>query len=203
MTSEFGVFQYKWLKSIEMDDGFCVAVIISDRHVLTAKDCIAGQQIRLLQIMYDDLSEDIHIKRTIQLNSKASNVAVLKLATPLVFDKFTGPICLPDSEARPNLKIIPDSWDVLKEINASAKMSSIKGFNVNSNTHITVTKGDNSGCPHSGESSTQLYSQRDKFSSWFTVGVLNTQDSHKVCRDTNAILVIKEERFEKQQSLSV
>lgn len=176
-----------------MDDGnkYCVATIISDRHVLTAKDCIAlGKKIKLRKDTYDEDSDEIPIKRIIQLKSNSSNVAVLELVTPLVFDKYTGPICLPESSSRPNLHIYKDTYDLVQETDAYDEMASRKGLVVNPNTHITVkgSKGSRGRCPSTP--STQLYSQqsREAKSSYFAVGVLHTKDMYEICNETDVVL---------------
>ena len=192
-----------WSRFIEIDDGakYCRGSIISDRHVLTAKDCIAsGKKIKLLKEAHSHDPQEIAIKKIIQLKSNASNVAVLELVTPLDFDQHTGPICLPEDSSGPLLIYCENCYEPtfelkcyewIGETDAYDEMTSRKGFVVNRKTHITAKnyKDSHQGCPDAP--STLLYSEKNSLSatpSSFAVGVLYTKDMKKICEETETIL---------------
>lgn len=78
----------KWTRFIEATDSQgqtekCVATLISDQHLLTAKDCIKGKKLKVYRGEYT-VSEETPIREVMYANqwSDTNNVAVVKLEKP-------------------------------------------------------------------------------------------------------------------------
>jgi hypothetical protein len=137
--------------------------------------------------MYRRDSKVLDIKRVIALKSKASNVAVVELATPMTFNQYVSPICLPEVDMRDNLKSFIDSWDFAEETNAFAEISEQTGFPTSPKTHFTIRKSKEGRCPTAPV--TQLYSVKNYETAIYSVGVLHTQHA-KFCAEgvTDSVL---------------
>jgi hypothetical protein len=176
----------KWLKSIRAVNSTnkrdCVATVISDKHLLTAKDCVEGMKLTLRKQIYNPNSPILNIKRIIALKAKMSNIAVVELISPLTFDETTGPICLSRQDKRDYLDAFVTSHDHYSpsESNEYKIFSQQLGFPTSNKTHFSIRKDDKKGCPSLPQ--TQLFSFQDFSHAAYSLGTLHTRHAKDYCQ---------------------
>ena len=183
----------------------CFSSLISDRHVLTAKDCISkGGKNGTLSLFSDDRPklEPIEIKRVLGDKTGSSNIAIVEIRNPINFDQQRDfrPICLhlDPKEAMDEGKYwldynLPNG---LKEIDDYEGTETLSGVKVTRNTHVTIsrTNGWRDGgagiaqCPL--RPFTNLYTTKNR--AWYATGILHTDHADKYCKQQGAKSVIFE-----------
>ena len=172
----------------------CQSTLISDRHVLTARDCAVQKngQITLYSGSHNRVSHSI--KRMTKF--KKSNIAIFELMNPLDFndENTPKPICLPDGkniehfESFENFEnfelgsLFVDPSGNGKEQHEILDHKSCKrdtGFNASPETHILIKKRKKEQCPVTPF--TTLFSKSKSSPSWYATGVLHTEHSKKFC----------------------
>jgi hypothetical protein len=126
----------------------CVSSLISDRHILTGKHCISkNSDLRVVrgggEIAYP-------VKRVFQLKSKASNVAIIELKTPLRLGDghFTGisPACLPDFNMTGTFTNDANNYLAIYQSQQHEELAKLTGLPIKPQTHLSLTD-KNFGCP--------------------------------------------------------
>lgn len=181
----------------------CYSSLISDRHVLTAKDCIMNPKDSKVILFSDDLTmiKTHNIKRFLAVDHQFSNIAIIEMSNPIDFsiNRDFRPICLPFNVTMNPGKLYLDYSFVpneLKEIDDYENMTSVSGFPVNPDTHVTISRtiGWRDGasgireCPL--KPFTTLHSTAK--SSWFATAILHTDHAQKFCADQKAKSVVFE-----------
>ena len=170
---------YGWVMDVQTVDksgvsGQCLSSLISDRHILTARDCVAGKK---LTVKLD--SKTLAVKRLAGSRGPGQNLAVIELSEPLKFSSSLVPVCLQTTDfsggydlgkGHPNLVESKYAYD--------REMTSLAGFDVSPKTHLLIENFNKDKCPKLPY--TQLYSGMEQAE--YVVGVLHTNNSKNFCQ---------------------
>ena len=171
---------YGWVMDVQSVDksgvsGQCLSSLISDRHILTARDCVAAKK---LTVKLND-SKNLAVKKIVGIRGTGQNLAVIELSEPLKFSSSIVPVCLQTTNFSGRINLGKGHPDLVQPKYAhDREMTSLAGFNVTPKTHFFVQNFNKDMCPKLPY--TQLYSGME--GTEYVVGVLHTENSRNFCQ---------------------
>ena len=153
--------------------GQCLSSLISDRHILTARDCVVGKK---LTVKLD--SKTLAVKRILGIRGPGQNLAVIQLSEPLKFSSSIVPVCLETIDYSEEQNMGKELLNPVDSKYAYRLMTKLAGFDVTPQTHLLIENLDKDRCPKLPY--TQLYSVIEETE--YVVGVLHTENSKNFCQ---------------------